>query len=144
MVEAARASPVLRAGWAAAGVSDIRVTIVLDALCANVLRIGANVVMQKGGSWRAGPGGRAVHAHAPARKRALASHARTHAVPRTTPQTGACHTPARRLPHQRGRHPPAVRAPPHQRGLTLHTLDIERAGKADGALTCCSVLVKLA
>jgi dimethylargininase len=59
MVEAARASPVLRAGWAAAGVSDIRVTIVPDALCANVLRIGANVVMQKGGSWRAGPGGRA-------------------------------------------------------------------------------------
>ncbi|KAG1665000.1 hypothetical protein FOA52_014680 [Chlamydomonas sp. UWO 241] len=48
MVAAARASPVLRAGWAAAGVADIRVTYIPDALCANVLRIGRHVVMQKG------------------------------------------------------------------------------------------------
>eukprot|EP00955_Chlamydomonas_euryale_P103204 365471-Chlamydomonas_euryale.AAC.22 len=48
LVETAMSDDTLRAGWAAAGAGGLQVTYVPDAICANVLRIGGHVVMQKG------------------------------------------------------------------------------------------------
>jgi len=91
LVETAMSDDTLRAGWAAAGAGGLQVTYVPDAICANVLRIGGHVVMQKG-----------------------------------FPDSEAI-----------------IREICSELGLQLHTLDMSELAKADGALTCCSVLVKL-
>ncbi|GAX74600.1 hypothetical protein CEUSTIGMA_g2048.t1 [Chlamydomonas eustigma] len=71
--------------------STLRITLIPDQLCANVLRIGNNVVMQAG-------------------------------------------FPASEV---------IIRGICHEQGLALHTLDMSELAKADGALTCCSVLARI-